>query len=172
MKHDWNFGRDLFEAELQEGHTWAQRVHERFLYHGLASRLTPYSICDDLDDRWMYAQEQDIHVWDYPIEVKSRRLEFTQDPRSYPYGSAFVDTVFGWDRKETKPLAVVLVSRVTSDMLVVSHKSQQSWGKESSYDRVRNMGEEWYTCPKGLLLPFETLTDWLRARVRARNRGS
>lgn len=164
VKHDWHFDDDLFERELIEGHKWATVVHERFLSLGLPSVITPYSMRQDVKDRGQWSDELDLHVGQYPVEVKSRRLKFT-DPSSYPYGTAFVDTVVGWDRKPVKPLAVVLVSQSTSAMVVVSAKTEPLWRTQTAFDRVRGMEENSYACPKKLLLPFEALVEWLRERL-------
>jgi hypothetical protein len=85
---------------------------------------------------------------------------------SYPYDSAFVDTLDGWNKKKEKPLAVVLVSQKTSSMLVVPVSTSANWGSESKYDRVRGIFETWLTVGREYLKPMEELVSWLKTRTK------
>jgi hypothetical protein len=163
---DWFSNDPLFRRELEAGHHWASLVAARLMDAGLDARLTPVAWRETIDDRHRFADERDIEVHAgtevVSIEAKSRRLAFTEDPATYPYATALVDTVSGWDQKIVKPKAVVLVSRETEAMLVVPVRTTQPrWTVKTTRDRVRNSEDRWYQCPKSLLLPFATLVAWL-----------
>lgn len=73
------------------------------------------------------------------IEVKSRRLNFNEQPNSYPKSTAFVDTEFGWKLKDPLPLAVVLVSQETGSLLVIPISSMPTWTTTRRFDNVRKI---------------------------------
>ena len=163
---DWFENDDLFREQLAVGHQWARRVADRMVTAGIPASLTPTEWRNDIHDRKRFENEADIIV-DLPagpivIESKSRKLRFT-GPHDYPYGTAFVDTVEGWNKKDPRPVAVVLTSQVTGESVVVPVRtSQEHWTFRKVHDRVRNIDVVSYECPKRLLLPFERLTEWLK----------
>jgi len=170
----WGKNDALFRSEAREGHKWASFVADRLAEQNVSCRATELEFAADEADRERFINEQDIVLLAQPgvIEVKSRRLKFSAAPKSYPYATAFVDTVTGWEKKSPKPLAVVLVSQQTSDMLVVPVSTHGSWSVTTSFDRVRKINERWYTVPSSLLRPFSELTDWLTARQSSFTTGA
>jgi hypothetical protein len=163
---DWFENDELFFRQLSTGHEWAEVVAERFRAAGIAARATPMSRRRTLADRHRYRNEIDVLVGPIgaPVEIKSRNLDFSADPATYPYDTAFVDTVGGWDAKDPKPVAIVLVSQKTGAMLVVPTSSQATWTRTHKRDRVRNVRDIWYAVDRALLIPFDELLDRMKLR--------
>ena len=166
---DWFANDRLFRQELEAGHRWAGLVAARLVEAGLDVHLTPMEWRETVEDRHRFADERDIEVRleeaTFTIEAKSRRLAFGDDPVSYPYNTALVDTVTGWDQKVVKPKAVVLVSQQTSSMLVVPVRSTRGqWTVKRTRDRIRGIEDRWYECRSSALLPFGDLVRWLQER--------
>lgn len=156
----------VFRSEAAIGQQWSQKVASTLNNLGVNCYATPLEFATSVEDRARFENEQDVIFTSQTgcIEVKSRRLKFTDDPNSYPYDTAFVDTVLGWDKKNPKPLAVVLVSQLTAAKLVIPVSTQQQWGRVNAYDRVRHFRENWYTVNKTMLTPFSQLVEWLQNR--------
>lgn len=159
-------GTALFRSEAKIGQRWAEQVANSLNSSGVDCYATPLEFAQSIEDRVRFENEQDVVFTSQAgcIEVKSRRLRFTDDPSTYPYATAFVDTVSGWNKKQPKPLAVVLVSQLTTAKLVVPVSTQSQWGRVNAYDRVRQFQENWYTVNKQLLVPFPQLVKWLYDR--------
>jgi hypothetical protein len=170
---EWFDNDALFRSELTTGHRWAQFVHDALAAHDLPVTLTPMQWRASIDDRHDFADEVDLVVGDGDdpiiIECKSRRLRFGGSPTSYPYPTALVDTVYGWERKHPTPRAVVLVSQFTEHMLVVPvEASRNDWTVKSARDRVRGINEQWFECPSDRLWTFGDLVERLRLSVPTR----
>jgi hypothetical protein len=163
---DWFANDALFFQQLEEGHRWALRVGWRLLAEGFPVQVTKPTRRPRINDRGVYTDELDIRVGrrdPLVLEVKSRALAFTDEPASYPYATAFVDTAKGWEAKEHKPVAVVLVSQRTGSMLVIPVRtSRKTWRTEQRTDRVRGISERFYTVKKEQLQRFDALVSWLR----------
>lgn len=168
---DWFDNDALFRRELEAGHRWASMVTARLNEEGIPAELTPLTWREDIKDRHDFAAETDITIPTstgmIQIESKSRNLHFTDDPHSYPYNTAFVDTVSGWDKKPEKPYAVVLTSQKTTQMLVIPSRQSPrgSWTIKDGYDRVRNISDQWYEVPRSTLRSFQALVESLRERL-------
>ena len=98
------------------------------------------------------------------IEVKSRRLNFSEKPSSYPKSTAFVDTEFGWKLKDPLPLAVVLVSQETGSLLVIPISSMPTWTTTRRFDNVRKIEDTFLLVNKKHLKPWSEFVDWLNVR--------
>ncbi len=163
----WMANVQLFSSELREGHRWAEMIGRRLEECGYPVRVTPLKLRDSIAEIPEYEDEFDIVVGEdggpqFVVESKSRRLGFSEDPSSYPYPTAFVDTCSGWDAKVTKPRAIVLVSQLTGAMLVIPvRQSRPRWTVTRTYDRVRGIRDNWYLVPAADLMPMQTLLDWL-----------
>lgn len=148
----WHNNDALFHQELVTGHQWSTRVGERLRAElpagcGYEVTVTPMEWRESLADVARFRSEKDIVVArpggpECVVEVKSRDLHFTDDPRSYPeaFPTAIVDTVDGWESKvhRDQVVAVVLVSQKTAGMLVVPVRTtRRSWVTESRWDKKR-----------------------------------
>lgn len=155
---------DVFRREAVIGHGWSERVAAALNSVGVKCHTEPLEFAKDVADRARFGNEQDVILDLLPgcIEVKSRAgLRFTADPASYPYDTAFVDTVHGWHKKNPTPHAVVLVSRPTGHFLVVGAGSQKHWTKEVRFDRQRQITDTFYMAHKQYLRTFDLLVDFL-----------
>lgn len=164
---DWN--SLLFREQAAIGQSWAERVAADLNGKGVDCYATPLEFATDVQDRQRFENEQDIVFrWQTGcIEVKSRNLPFTSDPSSFPYRDALVDTVNGWVKKKPKPLAVVLISQITGEKLVVPSSTQDQWTTIVTFDRVRRHPDKWYLVDRNKLKPFSEFADWLSERQQS-----
>lgn len=154
----------IFAEHAKIGQTWAEHVAQDLNKYGIDCKATPLEFAKSVADRARFENEQDIVLEKGCLEVKSRRLKFTDDPESFPYPTAFVDTIFGWEKKSPFPLAVILVSQITEAKLVVPVSTYEKWGKQHSFDRIRKHSDVWYTVRKEYLRPYSDLKAWLNIR--------
>ena len=167
-----SYSAELFIKQLSIGHKWAKHVAERLNDQGVMCEVTEMEIRRDLSDRAKFADEKDIVFNNMPgyLDVKSNTLKFSDDPHSFPYYKAFVDTKYGWDRKAEKPLAIVLVSQFTGDMLVIPTSTEKTWEPVDKYDRVRQINDTFLQIKKTNLRRFSDLVEWLiRRQERLQN---
>lgn len=164
---DWIKNDELFFSELAKGNKWATYVADHINAAGVESYTPEGKVRKDVSEILEFSlNEKDIlfKSMDGHLEVKSRGLTFGKTFEDYPYETAFVDTLDGWNKKVEKPLAVVLVSQKTSEMLVVPVSTEQHWGTTSSYDRVRGIHETWLVVHKTHLRPIGDLISWLKIK--------
>lgn len=157
------FGDDIFAREVIIGHRWSNHVARCLNDLKISCTASPLEIEPDPLKRSRFENEQDVvfSLINGHLEVKSRNLVFSDDPASFPYSEAFVDTVIGWDKKDPKPLAVVLVSQITKAKIVIPTSTSPDWGMKRARDRVRNISENWYIVRRSSMKPFSELVDWL-----------
>lgn len=120
-----------------------------------------------IDRRGDFADEIDLTVGRErrrTLDVKSRNIAFTS-PADYPYETALVDTVSGWQAKPRKPAAIVLVSQITSAMLVIPTSTEPGWTTRRRHDRVRGMDDRFLEIPRGMLVQLSPLVDWLKTHT-------
>jgi hypothetical protein len=162
----WIENDELFKRELAVGSKWANFVADALNSSGVPCHATEMVFRDNISQIADFSENDKDVVLENPlgfVEVKSRNLSFCSTNESYPYDTAFVDTADGWAKKAEKPLAVVLVSQRTSEMLVIPSTSESSWGQESKYDRVRGIFETWLTVHKSQLRPFSELVSHFKS---------
>lgn len=162
----WIENLELFSEQLAVGHRYAMRVGAALLHSGHAVTVAPSTLRASTDDIDGYRDDIDVLITNpngeqFIVESKSRGIEFGESPESYPYETAFVDTVAGWDRKTRKPGAVVLTSQKTGAMLVIPGRSQPTWTQGTTRDRVRDITDTWYLAPRGELRTMEELVGYL-----------
>lgn len=166
---NWFSNDELFRKELETGHKWAALVVSRLNDNDIPAELTPLMWRNNIDARHEFSDETDIIVPTpsgvLQLESKSRNLHFTDVPVSYPYDTALVDTVSGWNKKIDKPFAVVLTSQETSEMLVIPSRTNANWTTKLSYDRVRQIQDRWYEVKWDKMLPFDVLVTAIQKRL-------
>jgi hypothetical protein len=167
MEPQWGYDENLFRREAEIGQTYSEEVAKYLNYHKIKCHATDLEFAKDVADRERFKTgEQDIIFDNMPgcLEVKSRRLAFSATSDSYPYDTAFVDTVSGWEAKDQTPLAVVLISQLTRNMLVIPPSTKKYWTEKRSFDRIRRINETWYQCPKNHLKSMDLLVEFLQYR--------
>lgn len=154
---------EIFRREATIGQKYAELVAERLRENDINAEATELTFASSEEEIADYADEQDI-VLDtgHCIEVKSRNLEFGDQPKSFPYPTAFVDTVAGWKKKVNKPLAVIFVSRKTDQMLVIMGDTDHTWGHVKKFDRIRKHYDTFHIVPKKMLLSFDEAVELIR----------
>ncbi len=154
-----------FVSELAVGHVWATKVADYLNSHGVACRVTEMRVAQTPEEIPEFTEnEKDIeliHMSGY-IEVKSRNLHFTSDPESFPHAYPFVDTKSGWEAKKQKPVAVVMISQVTGEMLVVRTTTEKYWGTQHAFDQTRGYPDTFLTVHRGFLRPINSLIQHLK----------
>ena len=154
---------EIFRREATIGQKYAELVAARLRCHNINAEATELTFAATEEEIADYEDEQDV-VLDsgHCIEVKSRSLEFDADPKSFPYTTAFVDTVAGWKKKKNKPIAVVFVSRATDQMLIVMGDTDDKWGSVKKFDRIRKHYDNFHTVQRRMLLPFDEAVEKIR----------
>lgn len=82
--------------------------------------------------------------------------------QSFPYDTVFVDTVSGYEAKETKPLAYVIISRPTGAMVILKTLSSKGWAVESKFDHTRKIQENFYVCKRKHLQTPDVLVSYIK----------
>jgi hypothetical protein len=160
----WKDNDALFFKELREGYEWQKLVATYFQVSGLDVQMPELTFRVSFEEAGEYIDTKDLIVNGHIIEVKSRREHFTS-AKDFPYHTAFVDTVAGYDAKITKPLAYVMISRETKAMLCLpSFNKPDYWTIENRFDRVRKINENFYMAPKNKLRNLENLVQQIKNR--------
>jgi len=173
------FSRELFEEQLEVGAKHEKIVCKAFNDAGIPAELQVWEtevekivtgVKDDYDASYTKYQKDIIIPLKsgepFIIEVKSRNLEFSNDPWSFPFRDAVLETVWGWDQKAIKPRAIVFISQLTHAMLVVNvNESFQHWTQRSIWDSLRQISSYEYFIPSEYLRKFSELVEWLKANV-------
>lgn len=170
----WRENQALLTAELREGRRWAEWTADELRARGLRVELAEAQererlavavpVGDGVSGLFARSDHElalyGTAVGDLVLEVKSRTVYFS-DASSYPYPTALVDTVDGWEAKQVEPRAVLLVSRPARRILVVSAATRPRWTVKRARDMARDRVADFYECPKSLLASFE----WLVAKL-------
>lgn len=157
---------EIFRREATIGQKYAELVAARLTECGINAEATELTFAASEEEIKDYEDEQDV-VLDsgHCVEVKSRNLDFGKDPKSFPYTTAFVDTVGGWKKKKNKPVAVVFVSRVTDEMLVVMGDTDETWGHVKKFDRIRKHYDTFHIVPRKMLLSFDEAVEQIKEKT-------
>jgi hypothetical protein len=170
MKPPYDDG--IFNRELEIG-----RAHEVIVGEALlANKIKCTFRTEALDEedasltyeqrRKKYRNEKDIILPSGDIiEVKSRNLDFDDDPDNFPYPTVFVETVSSWKGHDPTPLAVVHISQITGDMLVTMGYDEPNWTIEKKYDRVRSIHDTWYMADRNHLETFDFLVGYIKGNA-------
>lgn len=144
----WIENDELARKLTEQGWWWQRFVGAFFQAHGLEVDLPEYSWRESIADIPEHEDSVDLTISGERIEVKSRNLYFTCDPRTFPYDRAFVDTVRKYELHDPKPLAYVFVSQKTGSMLCVPGRNEDEvsrWDIVEKFDHVRKINERFYT---------------------------
>jgi hypothetical protein len=154
--------RAYFLQQLHIGDKWAEHVARNITECGKYAYATPTQVAETPEQIAQFtATEKDILLdRGRTLEVKSRSFSFTSVD-DYPYPTAFVDTVEGWQAKEAKAVAVAVVSQSTGGIVVVPVSTEPMWSVRDVFDSKRGFRVSVLECPKSLLRSFEEFVAWL-----------
>jgi len=148
---------------MEAGHKFNEIVAMRLKEFGIMAEVPEFSFAKSQAEIRDYTlNDKDVIVGDRVIEVKSRNLAFTDDPSTFPYDDLIVDTVSGYEAKEPKPIAYVMVSQKTGGMFIIPTAFSNAWRVERKYDRDRKHEDDFYLTSKGLGRPFSQLVSKLK----------
>lgn len=157
----WSKNDDLFFKELKHGFDWQSLPALFFRLHGLDVEMPRLRVRSSIKEAQNWLNETDLIVNGNHIEIKSRNESFTT-PGSFPYSTIFIDTVSGYDAKEKKPTAYIMVSRPTGCMLCIRADNPKGWTIERKFDRVRKIWEDFYLAPRNKLQTMDALVSFIR----------
>lgn len=152
----------LFKSEARKAQPYAQLVAARLRGAGIGCTADPLTIRPTVGHIADYAGQQDIELdaGGY-LEVKSKRVTFTDDPDTFPYETVLLKSVNGWDGFTVKPLTIVLVSRHTHKMLAVTTDTEPAWYVTDQFDRARGITWSAYSCHRAQLVTFMDAVEYL-----------
>ncbi len=108
-----------YKSAMESGHAFNKIVAMRLESEGISAEVPEFSFAQSKEEIKEYTlNDKDIIVGDQVIEVKSRNLNFNDNPESFPYDDLIIDTVSGYEAKDPKPIAYVMVSQSTGGMFV------------------------------------------------------
>lgn len=158
----------VFIQELRKGHSWQLWVAVLFLKEGFIVEVPKLEIRPGRAKINDYTDNGDISIHvngrRNRFECKSRNLDFNSS-EDYPYETALVDRVNTWKRKaDKKPLAVILVSQITGNCVVVPVSTEQKWKIETKRDDIRGYEREYFLVEKNDLKNWDDFISWLRLK--------
>jgi hypothetical protein len=157
----WQNNDELFFKELKQGYYWQHLPLTFFELHGLEVQMPELKFRASIKEAEKWKNSSDLIVNGFIIEVKSRNESFTS-PESFPYETILVDTVSGYDAKDVKPLAYIMISRPTGAMLTLRSTSSKGWQKESKFDNIRKITDDFYLCKKKRLQTLDVLVSYIK----------
>lgn len=158
----WNQNDKLFFSELRNGFNWQSLPALFFKLHGLNVEMPELKVRSSIDEAHNWLSETDLIVNGHFIEIKSRNESFTT-PKSFPYDTIFIDTVSGYDAKEKKPTAYIMISRPTGSMLCIRADKSNGWTVERKFDHVRKIWDDFYLAPRKRLQTLDALLKFIKA---------
>lgn len=162
------FSDEIFFRELEVGRAHEVIVGEALRKHKIKCKFdTEVEYDSDFEQRQKkYAGSPDIVLANGDIiEVKSRNLVFDDDPDSFPYPTVFVETVSSWKGHDPTPIAVVNISQITGEMLVIMGHDEPNWTVEKKFDRVRGIWDTWYMAEREHIETFEYLVGYIKGNA-------
>jgi len=136
-----------YKSAMESGHAFNKIVAMRLESEGISAEVPEFSFAQSKEEIKEYTlNDKDIIVGDQVIEVKSRNLNFSDNPEA----------------KDPKPIAYVMVSQSTGGMFVFPTAFAKSWRVERKYDRYRKHEDNFYLAPKQLARPFSQLVNKLK----------
>jgi hypothetical protein len=157
-----------YHKAYTEGHGYNEEVANRLRAEGIRCTVPELTFARNSGERrYMTRTEKDIICNDLELvlEVKSRSLKFTGVIKKFPDWDIIVDTVSGFDQKEIKPYAYIMISQVTKEILVVPTKTRFTWTKEKRFDPFRKHWDTFYKCQKDYFITWDEFITDLRGKT-------
>ena len=153
---------DHFVRRLDRGKKCEELVADLLASQGVNAVPTKWGLARHKGEIVQFKDEIDLLVNGLPVDVKSRTISFTSQ-EDYPYPTAFVDTVSGWEAKKRKPVAIILYSEPTGGTLVIRPSTRDSWTSQRRFDRDAGYSDDFYLVNKELLTSLDEFVLWLTA---------
>jgi hypothetical protein len=137
-----------FQSELQTGINYERMVHSYLESRGVSCAPGPLRGADLV--------LQDGRT----LEVKSRRKAFT-GLADFSESRFTVDRKECWDKKKPKPLAYIIVSQITGEMLWTPGNTSRYWFKTMKPNNRGGLAE-CYVCLKKRLRVMDELVELIK----------
>ena len=149
---------------MTQGHTYNEIVAQRLISEGIGCTVPELElVTSNADIARLTKEEKDIILDNgLVLEVKSRNLGFSEDPALFWQKDIYVDTVSGYEAKEIKPYAYVMVSQKSGNMLVVHSSTKDKWFKKTVTDPYRKVTDSFYKIEKKYLTTWTSLITDLK----------
>jgi hypothetical protein len=153
-----------YHAAMTQGHTYNKIVAQRLINEGIGCTVPELElVTSNADIARLTKEEKDIILDNgLVLEVKSRNLGFSEDPALFWQKDIYVDTVSGYEAKEIKPYAYVMVSQKSGNMLVVHSSTKDKWFKKTVTDPYRKVTDSFYKIEKKYLTTWTSLITDLK----------
>ncbi|CAB4167020.1 hypothetical protein UFOVP964_119 [uncultured Caudovirales phage] len=153
-----------YHAAMTAGHTYNEIVAQRLISEGIGCSVPELElVTSNADISRLTKTEKDIILDNgLVLEVKSRNLGFSEDPKLFWQKDIYVDTVSGYEAKEIKPYAYVMVSQKSGNMLVVHSSTKDKWFKKTVTDPYRKVTDSFYKIEKQHLTTWTSLINELQ----------
>lgn len=153
-----------YHAAMTAGHTFNEMVAQRLRDAGIGCTVPELELVTSNKDIARLTKEEKDIILDNGLilEVKSRNLGFSEDPKLFWQKDIYVDTVSGYEAKEIKPYAYVMVSQKSGNMLVVHSSTKDKWFKKTVTDPYRKVTDSFYKIEKQHLTTWTSLINELK----------
>lgn len=153
-----------YHAAMTAGHTYNEIVAQRLRSEGIGCSVPELELVTSHKDIARLTKTEKDIILDSGLilEVKSRNLGFSEDPSLFWQKDIYVDTVSGYEAKEVKPYAYVMVSQRSGNMLVVHGSTKDHWFTKTVTDPYRNVTDNFYKIEKKYLTTWASLITDLK----------
>ena len=155
-----------YHAAMTEGHSYNEIVAKRLRSEGIPCQVPDLQLVSTKAEiEQMTKFEKDIILDNgLVLEVKSRNIGFSENPVMYWQKDIYVDTVSGYEAKEVKPYAYVMVSQKSGNMLVVHSNTKDHWFKKTVTDPYRKVTDVFYKIEKHHITTWSSLIEDLKSK--------
>lgn len=155
-----------YHAAMTEGHSYNEIVAKRLRSEGIPCQVPDLQLVStQAEIEQMTKFEKDIILDNgLVLEVKSRNIGFSENPVMYWQKDIYVDTVSGYEAKEVKPYAYVMVSQKSGNMLVVHSNTKDHWFKKTVTDPYRKVTDVFYKIEKHHITTWSSLIEDLKTK--------
>jgi hypothetical protein len=161
----WIDDESGFARELARGRKTQIRVAMRLLPLGLWLRVGGLLERNGIASQDEECQnEGDVEIeGNHLLEVKGRDLEFTSRD-DYPYPTVIVCAQRRWINRGRKPCAIIIVSEITDEVLVIPGNSSAEWTESKKHDRIRDIDFMALEAPLSCVTTWERLVAHIKER--------
>lgn len=138
---------------------WQDATADYFGRHGLPCAVFREAVFPR-EEMWDKVRDM---IWDvkvlgkYEVEVRALGATFTT-PETFPFDPAIADPVDSWEKRATKPFAIVNISKPTGCAIFIP-VTPEAWIRKSKFDSVKEFNREFYWCKKSDMRPIGALVE-------------